>query len=108
MITEGGFSIGDEDGSYPPSDCGWANATRKEGLKLKEAGGKICFAWDPTLTEVYTSNVNPLWTFEDCYQWGREMLGGVSVLQVGCIFTDHFSIGAKGGGLPSENCGWSL
>eukprot|EP01094_Clydonella_sp_ATCC50884_P029938 TRINITY_DN9569_c0_g1_i1.p1 TRINITY_DN9569_c0_g1~~TRINITY_DN9569_c0_g1_i1.p1 ORF type:complete len:358 (-),score=69.18 TRINITY_DN9569_c0_g1_i1:192-1265(-) len=128
---QGGYSIGGANGALPPSDCGWTNNTKKAaggGVQAKTAADvhthaqregeeaaataqaeavKLCLAWNTAQNSVLAVNVNELWSFEGCYQWGHEYMSS-SVMQVGCIFRDTFSLGAKGGGVPDRNCGWVL
>jgi hypothetical protein len=47
------------------------------------------------------------WSATTCLGWVTSIHGGASgTWQLGCVFTNGFSWGAQGGGLPSPNCGW--
>ena len=47
------------------------------------------------------------WSATTCLGWVTSIHGGAAgTWQLGCLFTNGFSWGAAGGGLPSPNCGW--
>lgn len=46
------------------------------------------------------------WSSTTCFGWAQGVTAGTGTWQMGCLFTNGFSWGGGGGGIPSPNCGW--
>ncbi len=86
-ISGGNFSV---DGNIIVGGGLWLNGQKACGAAV---GGSIV----PTL-------VPNGWTKNTCQNYASA-IGGTSYYLM-CIFSDSYSIGNVGGGLPSPNCGW--
>lgn len=71
-------------------------------------GQKMCSVTSTAAGSPYrdTILVPAGWTAVTCQNWANSVEPGPHSWQLGCIFTNSFSWGAAGGGIPPSNCGW--
>ena len=100
------FSLGNNQGSIPPLDCGWTNpptlAPKLDNTRYN--GTKFCGYIGGNDQEINIINVLNTWTSTNCYAYATE--NNSSKYFLGCITFDSFSIGQVGGFFPAINCGW--
>jgi len=99
----GSFSHGDQSGSIPSNDCGWAHPPQLL-QNTRYNSTKLCGAVYFGSSEVSVLNVLDTWSGYDCHSYATSI--GATNFFLGCIFYDNFSLANTGGFTPSPNCGW--